>query len=250
MRVHSAVRLASVGCALAVLLLGCRGETRPASGAAAREWFPLERGARWVYEVQTELGSVELEVTARGDVALRDGTGKLFVMDELNRGPTLGFVESAPVGYRVENGYIARFQAVDYDADGKLRFLGQDVPTWFLPLEPKVGHRWFQSNQLFSTPESPGAKLSWAGHVVGISPLEVPAGQFAEALQIHIEYRDSDAGEHPTMVYDDWYAKGVGLLRSRTHDPGGDDSKDVEIRLLAYGFPEPGARAPDPEPAP
>jgi hypothetical protein len=238
-------------CATAlVLAAACTRDRQPATGAAGQEWFPLQEGAKWVYEVRTGLGTIEMEVNARGQVALREGNGTLFVMDERNRGPKLGFVESAPVGYKVDQGYHARFQAVDYDEAGKLRFLGQDTPTWFLPVDPKPGHSWIQSNQLFATPENAGGAMNWMGRVVGTGGLKVPAGDFPEALQVHIEYRESDAVERPTMVYDDWYARGVGLLRSVTHDPSGDSSKDIELTLIEYHFPAAAAVAAPPEPQP
>jgi len=231
--------VAALGAAIAVAFGGCRRGGNAASGEHADDWFPLQPGARWVYEVRTEMGSLDLEVAAKGDVDLRgEGGGRLFVMEETNRGPSLGFVETAPVGYRRENGYLARFQAVDYDGDGKLRVLGQAAPTWFLPEEPKAGAKWHQENELFATPENPGGKMRWDGEVREIAALEVPAGKFPEALQVHTEYRENEAGEKPTMEFDDYYVKGVGLVRSVTHDPSGDPAKAIEIRLKEYDFPQ------------
>jgi len=239
-RTSTRVAAALLAGALSVALGGCRRSGgNAASGEHADDWFPMQPGARWVYEVKTELGSLDLEVAAKGEVAVRGGdAAPLFVMEETNRGPSMGFAETSPVAYRRENGYLARFQAVDYDGEGKLRMLGQAAPTWFLPDEPKAGAKWHQENELFATPENPGGKMRWDGEVRAVAALEVPAGKFDEALQIHTEYRETDAGEKPTMEFDDYYVRGVGLIRSVTHDPSGDPAKSIEIRLKEYDFPQ------------
>ena len=236
-------RIGSVALAVATLCLLCAGCRRtggtPAGGDFAKDWFPMQPGARWVYEVRTELGSLDLEVAARGDVPVRGEDGKsLFVMEETNRGPSLGFVEKAPVAYERDRDYLGRYQAVDYDPDGKLRLLGQKAATRLLPNDPKTGMKWHQENELFATPENPGGKMTWDGEVLEVASVEVPAGKFAEALPVHTEYREIDAGEKPTMEYDDYYVRGVGLVRSVTRDPSGDPKKAIEIRLKEYHFPQ------------
>lgn len=232
----------SVPAALGVgvlLLSGCGGDRTPASGAAARDYFPLVEGARWVYELRSAAGRLEVEVVARGPMPLAGREGPVFVMDETNRGPSLGFVETAPVGYLVEKGYLARLPSLDYKPDGTLQLLGKlDEASWFLPLSPEPGARWNQTSRLFTTPEGGGAQLGWSGEIRAPTQVTVPAGTFSDALAVHIEYRDpSDAGPGPNVVYDDYYVRGVGLIRSVTTDPSGEDVHTVEQVLLEYSFP-------------
>jgi hypothetical protein len=159
-------------------------------------------------------------------------------MDERNRGPDLGFVETAPVAYLVREGYVARISAVDYDAQGKLRLLGEEEPTWILPLDPRPGLAWKQETRLFQMPEGGGARFSWDGEVRPRTAIRVPAGSFADVAEVETRYRDlSEASVAPRVIYHDFYARGVGLVRSVTEDPSGDAANRVELLLRSYRFP-------------
>ena len=223
--------------ALAALLClaSCSSESRPAAGDSADEWLPLVRDAVYVYEIHSSLGDLKLEVRARGELPQPTEDGSVFVMDERTLGPSLGFVEVAPVGYVVGPDYIARLAGIDYAGKGKLRLLGEDQPTWILPREPKPGHRWIQETRLFGTPEHDGARLGWTGEVVGERAVDVPAGHFENALEVRSSY--SDEGPDPQVLYTDWYVRGIGLVRSLTEDPSGNRANQIEQVLIEYHFP-------------
>ena len=221
-----------------VLVAGCGPASQPATGVAGDAYFPMVAGARWLYSLRSDLGRLEVEVTARGEMPLPGAGGAVFVMDERNLGPDLGFAETAPVGYVVEEGYVARIAGLGYDASGHLRLLGQDQPTRILPLEPTPGHRWGQETQLFRTPDGGGARLGWTGEVKTLTPLSVPAGRFEEVVELETLYRDASQGEIAVnVIYRDYYARGVGLVRSVTEDPSGDPAHRIEQVLLEYDFP-------------
>jgi hypothetical protein len=177
---------------------------------------------------------------AKGEQALPRGGRIAFVMDERNLGPSLGFDEIAPVAYVIDGGYVGRIHDVGYDAGGRLRALGQNNPTWILPLAPKTGDTWGQQNLLFETPEGEGARMAWNADVGNPVRVTVPAGTFDGAVEIVSRYYDAAAPDQgPKVVYRDYYAQGVGLIKSITEDPGGDPSARVEQVLVDYGFPAP-----------
>lgn len=239
---RSRARIASGLLLLLPLVAACGGERAPAPGPASEEFFPLVPGARWVYELRSELGTLQVEVRGKGPMAVRGQDRQVFVMEETSLGPSLGFVETAPVGYLVEHGFLARLSALDYDGEGGLRLLGQqDVPAWFLPVDPKPGDHWSQESRLFTTPEGGGARLGWSGEIRSTEAVTVPAGTFHDVLAVHLEYHDpKDARPGPNVVYDDYYVRGVGLVRSVTLDPSGDESHTLEQVLLEYSFPRGG----------
>jgi hypothetical protein len=212
---------------------------RPASGEAARSYLPLVEGARWRYAISTGRGGLEIEVTGRGEQELARAGRRVFVMDERNLGPSLGFDAVAPVGYVVEQGYVARIEGVGYDRQGGLRELGQDTPTRLLPLDPKPGDTWEQSNHLFGTPEGGGASLAWSATIGARTQVTVPAGAFGDVIEVVTTYYDDDpnADPAPKVVYRDYYARGVGLVKSVTEDPSGDASNRIEQLLVDYSFP-------------
>lgn len=224
----------------AVLLMSCGSNSRPASGPAAESYFPMVDGTRWRYAISTELGSLEVEVTARGAETLPGEDLVVFLMDERNLGPNLGFDEVAPVGYLVEEGYVARIEGLGYDAAGKLRKLGQDRATRLLPVDPQPGDAWGQSNRLFGTPEGGGAKMGWYGDVRERTRVSVPAGTFDDVVEVVTTYFDeSRESQQPRAVYHDFYARGIGLVKSVTEDPSGPAGARVEQVLLDYRFPGP-----------
>jgi hypothetical protein len=224
--------------ALALAETACRPASRPASGPAAAEWFPLVEGASWVYELRSGMGRLEVEVTARGEMALPGERGRVFVMEERNLGPDLGFVETAPVGYLVREGYLARLTGIDFDDKGQLRVLGQEEPAWFLPLDPRPGQHWNQSTKLFEMPEGGGAQLGWRGEVRARTRIRVPAGSFEDVTEIETVYRENaEGGGQIDVVYHDFYVRGVGLVKSVSEDPTGDSSHRVEQVLRSYHFP-------------
>lgn len=217
---------------------GCSTESKRAQGDAANDYFPMLKDARWVYSVQASVGKFKVEVTARGDMQLPGGRGSVFIVDERNLGPSFGFAEVAPVGYLVQDGYVARLTGVDYADSGELRLLGQYEPTWILPLGKPVGYSWSQQNALFSTPEGGGAQLGWSGTIKPRTTVSVPAGRFDDVLEIETLY-SVPAGDSPGLevIYRDFYARGVGLVRSITEDPSGNDSNRIEQVLLEYSIP-------------
>jgi len=225
--------LAALAC-----LLGCGQAGSPASGEAGRSYLPLVEGARWRYAISTQQGKLEIEVTGRGHRDLSDAR-RVFLMDERNLGPSLGFDEVAPVGYLIDQGYVARIEGLGYDRHGALRELGQDSPTRVLPLEPKPGDRWEQSNHLFGTPEGGGASLAWSAAIADLTRVKVPAGSFAEVIEVVTTYYDDfpTIDPQPKVVYHDFYARGIGLVKSVTEDPGGDDSHRIEQLLVDFSFP-------------
>jgi hypothetical protein len=204
----------------------------------ADSYFPMVPGATWVYLLRSSLGDVRVEVKAVGEMSLPQGRGEVFVMEERTRGASFGFVEVAPVGYLVREAYVARLAGIDYDDSGGLRLLGQDEPTWMLPLDPKPGHAWTQRNRIFQTPESGGAELGWSGEVKPRTAVTVPAGHFKDVVEIEMTYRDASEGIEPTILYHDFYARGVGLLKSISQDPSGDPSNRIEQVLLEFHVPK------------
>jgi hypothetical protein len=231
------------GVALAAGLAACGwigggGEPARAPGDFAASYFPMVPGARWVYTLDLGVAETEVEVEARGDMPVPGYSTPVFIVDESNRGETFGMVERAPTGYVVVGDYVARLTGIDYDSEGKLQALGEGAPAWILPLAPRPGQNWTQKTQMFTTPEGGGATLDWTGRVISVGRMRVPAGDFDDVVEVHVEYWDRSVNEGgPVMTYDDSYARGVGLIRSVTRNAMQGSGQIVEQRLVRYQFP-------------
>ncbi len=236
----------SSGVAVAIGLLAatasCQPEAQPAPNQETGDYFPMVSNARWLYSVRAGLGRFKVEVTGRGEMPLPGGSEHVFVMDERNLGRSLGFAVVAPVGYVKQGGYVARVSGVDYvgsdPESGKLVLLGRYEPTWMFPEDPEPGQTWVQQTDMFGNTENRGALLGWNGEVRPLTSVRVPAGRFENVLEVETQYRDASEGSlGPKVIYRDYYACGVGLIRSVTEDPSGDTSNRIEQVLLEYSIP-------------
>ena len=207
-----------------------------ASGAASEEYFPLVEGATWTYALGGMLVG-EVEVVARGLRPVRGLEDPVFIMDEVSEaGRAVGIADVAPVGYvRVEQ-YLGRYLGLDY-VEEEIRLLGGEDPVRFLPVDPVSVTQWEEENRIFELPDGGGGVRRWAYAVRGVPSLEVPAGTFRDVIVVESQYWDEAVSEGPVLRFEDYYGRGVGLLRTVTYDEQNEGRISVEQNLLRYAFP-------------
>jgi len=228
------------------LLAACKPAAAPAvaAGPQQQEYFPLVDGARWVYSMNAGGGSLEVTVAARGSHSVPGIEGELFIMDEATDGTKFGMADLAPVGYLRGEGYVSRYTALDYDGKGGVTKIGGEDPMWVLPIDPALGASWKQDTGLFQLPEGGGGTIRWTGKIEELVELDVPAGHFANVLRIRKEYWDESVSpDTPLLAYEDFYAQGVGLVRSVTYNEQDEGAQVLSQDLLRYEFPEASAAA-------
>lgn len=212
-----AVVLASAALSVA----GCRT-------TGATDWFPRVPGTVWVYERITADGRSELVVKALGERRIPELDLRIFLVEE-TRSTEDVFDAVNPVGYLVEDGYLAQLSDLAYDGSGRLRALGGGQPMRILPVDPRPGMHWTQQMQVFggAIHEAP---RQWDAEVRAREPVEVPAGRFDEVVEVRTRLRD----ENGVVLarYRDVFARGVGLVHSVSFDRTGDPSRATELRLL------------------
>jgi hypothetical protein len=231
--------------ALLLLLLpllgssGCASDATPyAAGSASREYFPLQRGAHWSYELSTGLfsGRTRMDVTARGEHGVRDSDERLFLMEEQLSGRVYGLEPAGLVGYRVVDGYLTRIAAVTLGADGQVSIFGGEGMS-FLPVDPKPGQSWSDRTEIFR--ESGSAGQVWTAELQFAGRVSVPAGRFDDVIVVRSQQWDPEWSEiEPLHRYEDYYAPGVGLIRSVSHNNAQWFWISVEQVLVAFRFDE------------
>ncbi len=224
----------------AVLLLGaacCAGEPPPrAPGAQAREYFPLESGGHWSYELRTGpfSASTRIEVRSRGAHSVRDSSEALYVMEEQLSGRVYGLEPAGLVGYRVSNGYLTRIPAVALGDDGKLTIMGGDGMS-FLPVDPNPGQSWSDRSEVFHA--SGGSEQLWTAAIENVGSMRVPAGRFDDVIVVRSEQWDPEWDrDRPLHSYEDYYARGIGLIRSVSRNNAQWFWMRVEQVLVAVKF--------------
>ena len=229
--------------ALLLLLLPLLGSSSCASnatprapGPAAREYFPLQRGAHWTYELRTGFfsGRTRMDVTARGEHAVRDSDERVFLMEEQLSGRVYGLEPTGLVGYRIADGYVTRIAAVALGEDGQVSIFGGEGMA-FLPVDPKPGQRWSDRAEIFR--ESGSSGQAWTAEVEFVGRVRVPAGSFDDVIVVRSQQWDPEWDAHkPLHSYEDYYARGVGLIRSVSHNNARWFWMSVEQVLVAFSF--------------
>ncbi|MGH9885928.1 MAG: hypothetical protein ACREBE_10390 [bacterium] len=232
----------AAGIAAAAGGLGCNSSSSThASGMAEKEYFPLVAGARWRYKLALEIGTAEVEVVARGDSPVEGLPGVAFVMDEHALGAeTLGIAEVGPTAYVARDGFLCRYTGLDYRSPDHLKMLGQEDPARVMPIGGGLGQEWTNQTRLLQQPENGGGGLiKWTGRTKRVDTITVPAGEFKDVLLVETEYWDETISKDgPLLAYEDYYARGVGLLRSVTKNLAADGAQMAEQTLLDFDFPE------------
>jgi len=230
------------GLAAAAGGLACDSSTPTrASGNAEKDYFPLVPGARWRYKLALEIGAAEVEVVARGDTTVEGLAGLAFVMDEHALGAeALGIAEVGPTAYVARDGFLCRYTGLDYRSPDHLKMLGQEDPARVMPIGGAAGQEWTNETRLLQQPENGGGGLiKWTGRTKRVDVLLVPAGEFKDVLLVETEYWDeSISKDEPLLAFEDYYARGVGLLRSVTKNLAAGGAQMAEQTLLDFDFPE------------
>lgn len=220
----------------------CASDATPrAPGAASREYFPLRSGAHWRYELRTGLFSARtsMDVMARGEHTVRGSEERVFLMEEQLSGRVYGLEAAGLVGYRVADGFLTRIAAVALEADGQVSIFGGDGMS-FLPVEPTPGQTWSDRTEIFR--ESGSAGQAWTAEVESVGRLRVRAGSFDDVIVVRSQQWDPEWDENsPLHSYEDYYARGVGLIRSVSHNNAQWFWISVEQELVAFSFEEEGA---------
>jgi hypothetical protein len=207
---------------------GCAVLPTTADAVAGRgEFFPLYPGTLWVYEVRDAEGRIALErVLVRGAYHLKahetDGT----VVEE-SGGMSGEFdldVSWHPIVYYRRGPFLYKFSGLNYDVGGELRELplGEGEEK-VLPADPIELREWESDFDIFRAEGGTGygAKMVSVAQLRA-EPVRVRAGLFRGCLRVDSESvlvsRSTRSPQNQvTFHYVDWYAPGVGLVKSEVH---------------------------------
>jgi hypothetical protein len=220
-----------------VAVAACASDPMPhAPGAAARDYFPLLTDGHWTYELRTGFFTrMRLEMTGRGESPVRDSDDGLFVMEEQLSGRVYGLEPTGLVGYRVADGFVTRIAAIERREDGSLHVFGGEGFS-FLPVDPKAGQTWTDDTEVFGQSGSRGQR--WRSVVEVIGPMRVSAGAFDDVILVRSQQFDPGYSEtEPLHSYEDYYARGVGLIRSVSRNNAQWFWQSVKQELVAVSFP-------------
>lgn len=230
--------------AAAVLVLtcwtaGCATATRGLPNLEG-SFFPLAPRSHWEYVVSRHAGASRLRFMAtvrQGDFVANDGRA-CRVVDE--RYTDVGEEERFPVLYCAEGGFLHRVMSLEYRG-GELTDTGlRSGELKFLPTDLRSANAWEGLTNAYRLPDGSALVVEQFHRAMSArEDVSVPAGRFAHCVRVDttaVHYATgSDGaaiGPRVTYYYADWYAPGVGLVK--TEQRGTDAEVLATIELVRY----------------
>lgn len=217
---------------------GCALSAARPRGLADADFFPLAPRSRWEYLVRRPGGREQFRFVATvraSDFQTTDGQACPVVDEQYGADPHL-----FPVVYCTEDGFLHRLMSLEYRGEtlednglrsGELKFLPRDLRH--------VG-AWDGVTNAYRLPDGTGFEIQQQHRVVpALERIVVPAGDFARCVRVEttaihsaVDVDGTLTGPRVIFYYSDWYAPGVGLVKTEQRD---DDSHVVTtIELVRY----------------
>ena len=251
-------RLGPVAFLVSLLALASAcGPVRSALGPSAREpdrtasipvetYFPLSDHSQWTYRVQdfvkkwTYLNKVRVHGRRYIEELQREGINVEERYSNFGAGGPYVLEEQEPMVYFREKGFLNRV-LLAYQA-GKVVPASGTGDSRYLPEVLTDGTSWDSSTDTFHVGEL-GFRVSFK-HVVSIEreTVSVPAGTFKGCVRVDTSSTEGpDSGYRPgeelVFYYSDWYAPGVGLVRTQQWDDVKHGTERTRIELMDYSIP-------------
>ncbi|MGH7781560.1 MAG: hypothetical protein ACREQR_17235 [Candidatus Binataceae bacterium] len=206
------------------------------------EYFPLAPKSNWTYRVTSKSQRLQFVVVDRVVGVKYIPALKLagVVVDELynmDRGGT------RPVVYFAKDGYLTRVSGLDYDHENiQAPAWGRSEDASFLPAHLLPNASWTSEDLPFGHLTG-GFTLAQIHHSFrDVVEVQVAAGDFGRCIRIdtRTEYRGGPYAKFHkklTLVYTDWYAPDVGLVKTIAYEdgPGGAEVERVELIRFNIG---------------
>lgn len=237
------VLLASVGS-------GCTAALGPRPGSSpTASFFPLTANSRWEYVVTRRTGHERFEFIAtvqQQDFIAEDGQA-CRVVDE--RYTDVAGGTRFPVLYCAKGGFLHRVMSLEY-RDDTLQDNGlRSGELKFLPTDLAATETWEGWTNAYRLPDGSGFEVrQHHERVFEADTIVVPAGAFERCMRVDTTAVHAATGPDGRAVgssvvfyYADWYAPGVGLVKTEQRDASADVLATIELVRYEIGS---GAPAP------
>jgi hypothetical protein len=214
------------------------------------DYFPLTPGSNWTYRIQDHgrrwtyqsvvrvYGERFIEALGRSGIAVEErySGGGIYIVEE-----------QEPIVYFKENGFLNRV-FLTYQAEKMVAASGSGDRA-FLPETLREGTTWTSDTTAFRVGDL-GFQVTHQHVVAGkLETVKVPAGTFGDCIRIDTassQGKDSGRapGEELRFFYADWYAPGVGLVRTLEWEDEEHSKERARIELLKYAVASPGGTVP------
>jgi hypothetical protein len=200
--------------------------------------FPLEVEREAVYEYHAMLdggeGSHTFRLVGRGRKFVAGLNRVVFVVDEISPDGV------SPTGYFFEDDFLVKVVGLQYQGDrlsvnpgGSLLKGGENLQRMLPRTRIRPGARWEDDGHILNS------RVKTRNHVSGIESTDCPAGHFDRVYRIDSEMtieadpRFTGGDSKPaTYLFAEWYAAGVGLVKSRVTSGSGMPAAEVLLKEI------------------
>jgi hypothetical protein len=226
---------------LAAAASGC-GPTAavPRHHGLRESFFPLTPNSQWEYAVSRRAGSERFRfiATVKQDEFLAADGRSCRIVDE--RYTDVSGNVRFPVVYCTEGGFLHRVMSLEYRGDTLEDTGMRSGELKFLPTDLRLVDAWEGWTNAYRLPDGSGFAVRQLHRALPQpDSVEVPAGRFegcvrVETTAIHSATATDGTWVGPSVVYyySDWYAPGVGLVR--TEQRNADAEVVATIELVRY----------------
>ncbi len=229
--------LRSGAVALAVVTAGCAARVPRSRPPSITDFFPLTPSSHWEYVVNrhTAATPLRLDATVRTNEFMGPNGHACRVVDEgYGDRPA---EEPTPIVYCTEGGFLHRVMSLEYRGEALEDNGLRSGELKFLPVNLGATTTWEGRTNAYQLADGSGFEVRQLHQVyLQNEPIDVPAGRFAhcarvETTAIHSATSPDGNPVGPRIVYyySDWYAPGVGLVRTEQRSATGEVLATVEL---------------------
>jgi uncharacterized protein DUF3108 len=234
------LRVALIGVGmLAMVGTGCTPAVRRDRGGTIRaaDFFPLTPSSRWEYLVtrRTDGAPLRFVATVRADEFMGPNGHGCRIVDERYGDRPAG--ERSPIVYCAEGGFLHRVMSLEYRGESLQDNGLRSGEVKFLPTNLAATRTWEGRTNAYQLPDGSGFEVRQLHQVfTQAEPVDVPAGRFehcarVETTAIHSATSPDGTATGPRVVfyYSDWYAPGVGLIRTEQRNAAAEVLATIEL---------------------
>jgi len=248
MRVAS-LRFQLIGFAvMAAMALGCAAAVKKhGSAREIADFFPLAPNSHWEYLVSRRPHGERFRfaATVRKDPFTAPNGHPCRIVEE--RYGDLSPDERFPVVYCAEGGFLHRVMSLEYRGESLEDNGLRSGEVKFLPIDLAQASAWEGLTNAYRLPDGSGFEVRQLHQVhVEAQAVEVPAGRFERCARVETTAVHSAIGPDGTPVgprivyyYSDWYAPGVGLVRTEQRNVSAEVLATIELVSYEIGRESP-----------
>jgi hypothetical protein len=207
------------------------------------DFFPLTPQSHWEYVVSDGHGSQRFRflATVRQNPFVDPDGRPCRVVDE--RYTDISAEETVPVLYCVEGGFLHRVMSLEYRGE-QLQDNGlRSGELKFLPTHLTRDSTWQGFTNAYRLPDGSGYVVEQLHHsTAATEQVSVPAGRFGGCMRVDttaVHYALSPEGEpvgkRVTFYYADWYAPGIGLVKTEQRNAQSEVLAMIELDRYDIG---------------